>query len=93
MAFQPPSASVLSTTSVQMTASALSPVEKTLLIPLAARAHGARLFPQMALHDTCAASALSKLEVEADDYLSQFERDQLKWDGKISHPDKVLQVA
>jgi hypothetical protein len=31
--------------------------------------------------------------VEADDYLSQFERDQLKWDGKISHPDKVLQVA
>jgi len=32
-------------------------------------------------------------QVEADDYLSQFERDQLKWDGKISHPDKVLQVA
>lgn len=89
MAFQHPSATELSSASMQVTTSALTPVEQTLLIPLAARAHGARLFPQMALHDSCAASALSKLEVEADDYLD----DPLSIYGVLSRTRILRQIA
>jgi hypothetical protein len=51
------------------------------------------LRPQVEADDHYWREYIISWSVEADDYLSQFERDQLKWDGKISHPDKVLQVA
>lgn len=60
---------MLPCTSPRAAAGALTPVAQTLLIPLAARAHGERLFPQMAVHDSCANAALGKLDLELDDYL------------------------
>lgn len=32
-------------------------------------------------------------EVVADDYLTEFERDQLKYEGKIQFPSAVLEIA
>ncbi len=32
-------------------------------------------------------------EVVADDYLTEFERDQLEYEGKIEYPAKELEVA
>jgi hypothetical protein len=32
-------------------------------------------------------------EVVADDYLTEYERSQLKWDGKIEFPAKVIELV
>jgi hypothetical protein len=32
-------------------------------------------------------------DVVADDYMTEFERQQLEWDGEIVHPAKVLTLA
>lgn len=59
---QPPTASVHQL--------ALPPVPSTLLIPLAARAHGARLFPQLACGDTQAQRLLAQLGADVGAYLN-----------------------
>jgi O-methyltransferase involved in polyketide biosynthesis len=48
----------------------LGPVESTLLIPLVARALGDRLFPNMAVSDSDATTALAGLNVDVEDYLN-----------------------
>jgi len=30
--------------------------------------------------------------VESDEYMSWFEKSQLEWEGKISHPEPILEV-
>ena len=52
-----------------------------------------KLRPQVETNDHYFREWIIDWSVEADGYLTQFERDQLKWDGKIDHPDKVLEVA
>ena len=47
----------------------LPAVPSTLLIPLAARAHGDRYFPWLACHDTVARGLLERLGVDADAWL------------------------
>lgn len=89
MAFQSPSAPALPAAASRAVAGALSPVEQTLLIPLTARAHGERLFPQMAVHDSCAAAALGKLDLEVDDYLD----DPLSVYGVLSRTRILRQLA
>lgn len=51
------------------TAADLHAVPSTLLIPLAARAHGDRYFPWLACHDTVARGLLERLGVDADAWL------------------------
>ena len=50
-------------------AASLPAVPSTLLIPLAARAHGDRYFPWLACRDTVARSLLERLGVDADAWL------------------------
>ena len=52
-----------------------------------------KLRPQVETNDHYFREWIIDWSVEADGYLTQFERDQLKWDGKIDHPDKVLEVV
>ena len=67
----------------------LDPVESTLLIPLAARARGERLFPHMAVHDACAAAALAGLQAEVDCFL----RDELSIYGVLSRTRIIRGLA
>ena len=67
----------------------LDPVESTLLIPLAARTHGDRLFPDMAVHDTRAASALAALHIDVQCFL----RDRLSVYGVLARTRIIRQLA
>lgn len=67
----------------------LSPVESTLLIPLAARAHGERLFPGMALHDASAAATLARLQAD----VSCFLEDTLSVYGVLSRTRLIRELA
>ena len=49
------------------------------------------LRPQIEVDDDYFREHLIDWEVVADDYLTQFERDQLEFDGKITYPAKELE--
>jgi O-methyltransferase involved in polyketide biosynthesis len=59
-----------SVTSSDSPATALAAVPSTLLITLAARAHGDSLFPQVAVGDACAAPLLRRLVADPRPYLA-----------------------
>ena len=67
----------------------LSAVESTLLIPLAARAHGERLFPHMAVHDAFAASVLASLQADVDCFL----QDKVSVYGVLSRTRLIKALA
>ena len=67
----------------------LDPVESTLLIPLAARAHGDQLFPHMAVHDAFAAAALAGLQAD----VSCFLKDKLSVYGVLSRTRLIQAMA
>ena len=52
----------------------LGHVPSTLLIPLAARAHGAKLFPDWDPHDRCAAAQLQRCGVQVQDLESTLRK-------------------
>ncbi len=83
MAFQPPAPPPVPEPS------RLDPVESTLLIPLAARACGDRLFPHMAVHDAFASAALAELQVEVD----CFVQDRLSVYGVLSRTRIIRQLS
>ena len=70
-------------------APALSPVESTLLIPLADRAHSEHLFPHLAVHDTHDAATLARLHVD----VSPFLQDPLSIHGELSRTRLVEGMA
>lgn len=67
----------------------LDPVESTLLIPLAARALGERLFPHMAVHDAYAWAALARLQAEVGCFL----QDRLSVYGVLSRTRLIRSLA
>lgn len=67
----------------------LDPVETTLLIPLAARAHGDRLFPEMAVHDTFASAALAGMHTDVQCFL----QDKLSVYGVLSRTRIIRTLA
>jgi O-methyltransferase involved in polyketide biosynthesis len=67
----------------------LSPVASTLLIPLAARAHGERLFPHMAVHDAHAQGILARLHTNVTPYL----QDPLSVYGVLSRTRLIQGLA
>lgn len=67
----------------------LDPVETTLLIPLAARARGGRLFPHMEVNDACGAAALTALGTEVGCFL----RDRLSVYGVLSRTHLIRQLG
>lgn len=67
----------------------LDPVESTLLIPLAARAHGDPLFPHMAVHDARAARALAALHTDVQCFL----QDRLSVYGVLARTRIIGQLA
>lgn len=67
----------------------LGPVESTLLIPLAARAHGDALFPHMALHDARAAHALAALHTNVQCFL----QDKLSVYGVLARTHIIRRLA
>jgi O-methyltransferase involved in polyketide biosynthesis len=69
--------------------SALGCIESTLLIPLAARALGDRLFPNMAVSDSDAATALAGLNVEVEDFL----QDHLSVYGVLARTHILRELA
>ena len=48
------------------------------------------LRPQVEANDHYWREFIISWSVEADDYLSRFEQDQMEYDGKISHPSRIL---
>ncbi len=67
----------------------LDPVESTLVIPLVARALGDRLFPNMAVSDCDAATALAGLDLDAQDYL----QDRLSVYGVLARTHILRELA
>jgi O-methyltransferase involved in polyketide biosynthesis len=96
MDFQPPSApltqAVLLSSNGEIadhTRDELDPVESTLVIPLVARALGDRLFPNMAVSDCDAATALAGLDLDAQDYLE----DRLSVYGVLARTHILRELA
>jgi O-methyltransferase involved in polyketide biosynthesis len=96
MDFQPPSALIptpVTSTSggeaIDHAPAWLDPVESTLVIPLVARALGDRLFPNMAVNDCVAATALAGLELDAQDYLE----DRLSVYGVLARTHILRELA
>ncbi len=83
MAFQPPAPPA------EPEAPRLDPVESTLLIPLAARAHGEQLFPDMAVHDAFASAALAGLQMDVQCFL----QDRLSVYGVLSRTRIIRELA
>ncbi len=67
----------------------LDPVESTLLIPLAARSEGDRLFPGLAVHDAFAAAALAGLQTDVGCYL----RDRISIYGVLVRTRIIRSIA
>lgn len=86
MAFQPPEPSF---EPEPPPAPRLSSVESTLLIPLAARAHGDPMFPHMAVHDAWAPTALAGLQADVRCFL----QDKLSVYGVLSRTRLIKSLA
>lgn len=67
----------------------LDPVQSTLLIPLAARAHGGRLFPHMAVHDAHALAVLEATQAPVQCFLD----DRLSVYGVLARTHTICQLA
>lgn len=64
-------------------------MESTLLIPLAARAHGDRMYPDMAVHDACAGAALAALQADVRCFLE----DRLSVYGVLARTRIIRELA
>lgn len=52
----------------------------------------ARALPQIEISDDCYREFIIGWSVEDDDYLTDFERSQLEYEGKIAFPARVIEV-
>jgi len=52
-----------------------------------------RVRPQVEIANPMCEEYILGYEIVADDYMTEFERDQLEYEGKIRFPAKVLEIV